>query len=587
MKAYSPSHSSVQRATIATGVAGRPGRTHRCRGGRPLTALVWTLLLLSGLLSASAVYATYIPSEEPSTRLEDLLSKWERPPFGSSQSRPSTKQTRIDIDRLRQFYVRRYFAPLWVRADGVSDKARAVIRVLQQAGVYGLNPARYRVEYLKARLDATDSQSLVEFESALTLAYVRYASHLRNGRLDEPLHPAHRAYRGSFDPVEFLRQASRADDPARLLRAQHPTHGLYTGLRQALARYRHIAAEGGWPQVPAGTNLSRGDRDPRIITVRRRLRATGDYAAGRGAREYFEATLAEAVKRFQSRHGLKVDGIVGPATHAALNVPAVERVRQLALNLERARWLPHQLGDRYVLVNIAGFHARVVENGKTRLRMRVIVGKRYQQTPAFSDKIRYLDLNPYWNVPRSIARNEILPAVVDDPGYLARNNLEVLSGWETDPSVVDPQRVDWQAMQEGRFPYRFRQRPGPANALGRIKFMFPNEFSVYMHDTPSRHLFERDSRTFSHGCIRVARPLALAQYLLKEQGWSRSRLERTIDRGDRRVISLRDHMPVHVTYLSAWAGDENVYFRSDVYDRDTRLAKALFTAGPADKLALP
>lgn len=545
------------------------------------------MLLLStaaaAMLMTSAGHSAY-PNRQPNHAYPDAVAIAAP---GPEAGQPMFIRS-IDLigrDRLREFYAARGYEAVWVRANRVTDRARAVLGVLREAGKHGLPASAYGVARLEALVEATDAESLTEFELSLSEAFIRYAEHIGNGRLNEGERPA-RSYQHAVDPVEFLEQSARAANPADILQSRAPRHHVYAGLRQAVLRYQTIEAAGGWPLLPDGPTLRAGDRDPRVVTLRERLRVTGDFPARRGARQYFEPALEQAVEHFQRRHGLEVDGIVGPRTRAALNVPANARRRQLAMNLERSRWLPSDLGERHVLVNIAGFSAKVVENHRTKMEMKVIVGKRYQQTPIFSDEIRYLEVNPYWNVPASIARNEILPAVIDNPGYLAENNLEVLSSWDSGAEALDPASIDWQSMSTGRFPYRFRQKPGPDNALGRVKFMFPNEFSVYMHDTPARHLFDRESRTLSHGCIRLSRPLALAEYLLKDHGWSRSRIESQIEAGNRAVVGLEQRVPVHITYLTAWMQDDTVHFRDDVYDRDTRLARALFKDDPDSRIAM-
>ncbi len=551
----------------------RQGGTGAARLPRFCVAIVLVMLATAPLASPAFVSSALEP--DITAHLRRLLG--ERAQMGFVRTGLPQQHAVLEIREVRRLYERRGFAPLWIREGNLTGKGRAVVALLREAPAEGLMPSEYDLSHIEARLEATRPETLAELELLLSTASVRYAKHLGNGRLRDTLHPAHHAYHRPLDIAALLQSAGRVNDAAEVFRAQAPRHRVYSGLRQALAQYRRIAADGGWPALPAGPDLRPGDRGPRIALLRERLRASGDLGVASDDSALFDSTLEAAVSRFQERYGLESDGVVGPKTRAALNVPVGERIRQLALNLERARWLPYDLGERYVLVNIAGFWAEVIEKGHSELRMKVIVGKAYQQTPAFSDEITYLELNPYWNVPRSIAVSEILPAIIEDPEYLSRNNMEVIGGWEAEASVVDPQTIDWESVRHGRFPYRFRQKPGSGNALGRVKFMFPNDFSVYMHDTPARHLFQRDVRTFSHGCIRVSQPLAFARYLLGQRGWSQSRIQQVIDEGTRTVVPLRQKLPVHVTYLTAWE-DGRVHFRADVYGRDARLAGALFDA---------
>ena len=249
----------------------------------------------------------------------------------------------------------------------------------------------------------------------------------------------------------------------------------------------------------------------------------------------------------------------------------------MLLNMERRRWMPDDLGRRYIFVNLADFVLKVVDGPKTIYDSRVVVGKPYHRTPVFSGDMTYIVINPYWHVPPSIARNEILPAVIKDPGYLAKKNFTVLSSWGADASVLDPNSIDWPSLKGKRVAYKFRQDPGDGNALGRIKFMFPNQFNVYLHDTPSKSLFARTVRSFSHGCIRVQNPANLAEVVLAGmEGWSLASIKASIGSKKRKIVRLDEPLPVHLTYLTAWVNkDSSVHFRDDIYSRDKRLREAL------------
>jgi len=287
--------------------------------------------------------------------------------------------------------------------------------------------------------------------------------------------------------------------------------------------------------------------------------------------------LVEAVKYFQSRHGLEPDGVVAGATLAAMNTPVEARIAAMVLNLERRRWMEDELGPTYVFVNLADQHLKVVENEKTVHDTRLVVGKPYQRTPVFSELMTYVVFNPYWSVPPSIAVNEYLPKLRRDPGVLARENIRVLGAGG---SELDPFAVNWNGMTS--FPYTLRQDPGQGNALGRVKFMFPNPHNVYLHDTPAKGLFARASRLFSHGCMRVQNPEALAEVLLKAEGWDRARIAKAIASNEQVIVNLKRKVPVYVNYLTAWVNkDGSAQFRADVYGRDQRLAAALGRAKAA------
>lgn len=483
---------------------------------------------------------------------------------------------------LHRLYAENNFSPLWLSADGPSPTAERMLEWLAtEPARHGLRPDDYHIEILNAVDDIERAGALVDFELALSDAFLLLASHLLAGRINpETLDAEWRANRRHRDLLPVIREAAASDDPGAVLSDLLPDDAAYYELVRALAALRELESRGGWTAVPDGPTLRRGDQDARVAEVAGRLRASGDYEGP--ATKFFDAPLVEAVSRFQIRHGLEADGVVGRATLAALNVPLAGRIEQLIVNLERWRWLPEQLGERHVLVNIAGFSLDVVEDGQSVLAMRVVVGRPYRRTPVFSGQISYLVLNPYWEVPRSIAIKDKLPLIREDPGYLDRNGYALLDGWGAEERLLDAESIDWQNVTAASFQYRLRQAPGPLNALGQVKFMFPNEFSVYLHDTPGRELFARESRTFSSGCIRLERPLELAEWLLRNSpDWSREAIDRAIASGSERVVMLREKVPVHLLYWTAWINDEDeLHFRNDIYGRDTLVLASLDDAPP-------
>jgi murein L,D-transpeptidase YcbB/YkuD len=268
--------------------------------------------------------------------------------------------------------------------------------------------------------------------------------------------------------------------------------------------------------------------------------------------------------------------VLGPKTLAALNVSVEARIRQIELNLERWRWLPKDLGGCYIMVNIAGFELAVMEGTDIVMTMPVVVGTAYRKTPVFSARMNHLIFAPYWNVPPTILREDKLPKIKADPGYVQRQHFEIVRGTEENPTFLDPWNIPWRKVTAATFPGHLRQTPGPWNALGRVKFMFPNAFDVYLHDTPDKHLFVRDARTFSSGCIRIQKPLDLAQYLLEEQGWDRDRILAAMARSKPLRVELVRSLPVHVLYWTAWVDAEGILqFRDDIYLRDLDLDRAL------------
>jgi murein L,D-transpeptidase YcbB/YkuD len=345
-----------------------------------------------------------------------------------------------------------------------------------------------------------------------------------------------------------------------------------------LLKYRELGEEGGWEPLPDGPTLHEGDRDARVAALRARLTVSGDLDGNGGAdRELFDPSLERGVRRFQGRHGLAVDGVVGKATLAALNVPVRERVRQIERNMERWRWLPEELGGRYILVNTADFSLEVVEEGEQVMAMRVVTGKKARRTPVFSGRMTYLVLNPYWHIPHKLAVEDILPKIKKDPGYLDRQKIRVFESWEEPAPEIQPETVDWSEITESNLVFKLRQDAGPRNALGRVKFMFPNKFAVYLHDTPSRTMFQRSQRDFSSGCIRIEEPIDLALYVLRgDPDWTSEEVLSAIESRKNRIVWLPEPIPVHVLYWTAWVeGEGTVHFRNDVYDRDGPLDAAL------------
>jgi L,D-transpeptidase YcbB len=357
----------------------------------------------------------------------------------------------------------------------------------------------------------------------------------------------------------------------------------FRNLHAALLQYLELQARGGWPEFPAGTILRPGAEDPRVPLLRDRLVLSGDlapdsttgYPTEAGPSNRYDDALAGAVRRFQARHGLDVDGQVGPLTRAALNIPVERRIGQLLVNLERWRRMPADDGERRLIVNIPDFRAELRAHGETLATTRVIVGRANRPTPELSTRITHLVVNPTWTVPERIARLDLLPKLRNDPDYLDRGGFRVLAGWNPDARILDPDTIDWHDIA-GRFPFVLRQAPGPANALGSLKFEMPNPYSVYLHDTPDRHLFDNAARAFSAGCIRVEGILDLAGALAEPSGWDRPRLEAQIRVGQTRHLRLANPVEVHLVYLTAWVGEAgSVEFRDDIYGKDQDLLMRL------------
>jgi len=479
----------------------------------------------------------------------------------------------------RQFYERRQFAPAWINGTKPRAQLDQLVTALKSASNEGLDPAMYNVALLEQRREEAGKGFLTskgfEIESAgsldvwLTYLYMKYASDLADG-LSDLAHadPTWQIKPEKFDPAAHLEQALQDDTVDTSLLKLTPENQQYRALRQVLSDYRTMAANGGWTKVPATARLKPGQRSLHVPTVAARLAASGDFKGSvppAGQAAVYSDDLHESVKRFQRRHGLLDDGIVGPPTIAEMNVPIESRIRQVELNLERWRWLPRTLGDRHILVNIPEYRLEVWEGGQVPVTMKVVVGKSDTPTPIFNDEMTYLVFSPYWNVPPDIAQGETLPEVMKDPGFLARMNMEVV---DTKGQAIDPLSIDLNDPTQ----YRFRQRPGAANSLGLVKFMFPNQYNVYLHDTPSDSLFARASRSFSHGCVRLEQPLALAEYILRDQPeWTKARIEEAMQANEERTVKLRAPIPVYLGYWTARVSPDGVMqFRKDVYGIDAK-----------------
>lgn len=349
----------------------------------------------------------------------------------------------------------------------------------------------------------------------------------------------------------------------------------YQRLQTALQRYRAIADAGGWPEVPDGPTIHPDTEDLRLPALARRLIVSGDLPDSymdASTSEYNE-TLQDAVRRFQARHGLETDALVGRATLRALNVPVERRIDQIRANLERVQWHPEVENDDLILVNIPAFKAHIIHDGEIVWTTDVIVGDTENKTPVFQSMLKFVVFNPTWTVPHSIASKELLPKIKRDPSFFRRGNYDLL---DRSGNIVDPSSVDWSAVSQRSFSFTLVQKPGPANELGRVKFMFPNEYSVCMHDTPAKSLFDRAERAFSHGCIRVAEPLGLAEILLSNEKWTRKQVDSQLDSNETRTVVLAEPLPVHVVYWTAEVDDLGVmHFYDDIYEWDAKVIEAL------------
>jgi len=538
-------------------------RLSRCGWRRRGSALLLTAAVLGGAASDSTV------RDPVQDRIRDLLLE-----------RPTDVVVAgvelLQTEEVRRFYGDRRYARAWSGSHGAASRGEALRAVLRSAAVEGLDPERYHaraLDRLTRAGGASDSLNAV-LDVVLTDAFLAFARDLALGRVDaRTAHPAWAGEARHIDGVAALRGIARGEPPLVAIEPLRPPYDEYVRLRSALARYRGLERAGGWVAMPA-VRLALGDAGDEVVLLRARLSAESGRLPSRSP--LFDAALDTAVRAFQWSHGLEVDGIVGPQTRRTLDVPVAARIQQIAMALERWRWMPEPDGELRIEISIPAFTLDVIEGDTAVLSMRIIAGRRDWPTPIFGATIRSAILSPYWNVPARIAALEVLPAVRRDRSYLARNHMQVLT---KSGRVVDPTLLDFSAP----FPHRIRQVPGPDNPLGGIKFVLPNPYDVYLHDTSAPALFARAGRALSHGCIRLERPLDLAALLLRDRPeWTRQALVDAIATWKQREVTLPAGVPVAIRYRTAWVEpDGKVHFRDDLYGHDARLVALLVGARTA------
>ena len=475
-------------------------------------------------------------------------------------------------DAVAHFFDARDFRPAWA-LPAAANEILTAIRAIDRDG---LTPADYHLAAIESAISGKPSASDVDVQLLLTDAVAALVDEVRYGKVK----PQALDRRWNVDPrtgmppLESLVAQVAAAPAAATIESLKPAHFIYMGLKAALARFRDTAARGGWPIVAAGPTIKPDTASPRVPAIRAWLVAHGDLPASAPAGETYDAALQAAVKSFQERHRLGADGLVGKTTIDAMNVSAAARVNQVRVNLERVRWVIGGLSDSFVLVNLPAFKVYVIKDRKNIWETRTMIGKAARQTPAFRADLRYIVFNPDWTVPPTILAKDILDEMRKGRDPIARKNLTIL---DRQGRVVSPDTIDWANAQPGNFPYTLRQPPGADNALGRVKFIFPNEHAIFLHDTPHRELFASDLRTFSSGCIRVERPLELAATLLDGQGdWTAGKIDGVVASGKSETVFLDHPLPVLIVYWTVSVGATGeLRFARDVYGRDAPVLRGL------------
>lgn len=486
-------------------------------------------------------------------------------------ARPDTRAY-AEAQKLYFLYGERHFEPIWLSqsADGAitfSASAQQIIDLFRDAASEGLRPSDYLTPAIDLnRAKSGDPMTMAALETAFSQATMRYANHIHNGRID----PQSVSVNLDIQPkpineAALLERLAHSDNPAAILGELEPKHREFLALKAALANFDQQQSASP-ERIKNGPVLRPGNSDPRVPALRVRFSLPGSSSS------VYDDALVTAIEAFQEGQGLEVDGIIGPATLAALNGGEATRREDIIANMERWRWMPSDLGKFNVFVNIPEFRLWIDRDGKPEYTTRVVVGRSENQTPIFSDNIRHIVVNPYWNVPSSIIRNEIAPAVLRNPGYTDGHNMDLL--YNGNP--ISPWSVDWSQVSSSNFPFRVRQRPGGANALGQIKFLFPNKHDVYLHDTPSKSLFSRSSRAFSHGCVRVQNPMEFADALMaNEPNISRASLESMIGPKER-WVNPEHQIPVHLAYFTLRVDEDGtIHSYGDIYGHNEKLIQAM------------
>lgn len=486
---------------------------------------------------------------------------------------------------LTNLYQQRDNQPLWLTDQGIKGgKVNSLLSsILRDVTLDPRGAIHRKARIIKQDLSRHhDARGLVELELQLTTLYINFLQHTILGEIDwkafdnyleeqekKGVHGVWVRYPYKFD---LLRLLSKENIP-QTLKEITPKGYHYQALINKLYGLYKIKWRGGWGELPYFKTLKKGQSSKIVPLLRQRLTLSGDYRGKATQSQYFDTALEKAVKRFQLRHQVLADGIVGSGTRRLLNISVTQKIHQLLLNIDRIKWIPRNDKDpRYLVVNIPEYMLHLYEYGRETKRHRVIVGDPKHPSPIFSDTLSYITLNPYWKIPDSIIRKEVIPSVLKDPNYLKKHHLEIHKTWEENSSIISPKSINWaQYLQEGsKFPYRIMQPPGKDNALGRIKFKFPNKFSVYLHDTPTRYLFKKNKRAFSHGCIRLDKPFSLLGSLAKNEPQIRaSEVKRILKSRQKQELDLVHDIPINLVYLTTWVDKDNrLIFGDDIYQYD-------------------
>jgi len=476
------------------------------------------------------------------------------------------------------FYEARQYRGGWNLGGGDAERVAEAIRGIDRDG---LDPKDYHLETIETmiqqRKEGANAESDAKLDLLLTDAVAAMVDDVRYGRVrPSALNPKWNVNpREGAKPLhEELASIVGSRDLKQALESRRHDHFIYKGLVDALQQLRTVAANGGWPKVTPGKVIKPGSVDSRIPAIRARLAATGELPEGSDlSSTRYDPALRKAVESFQARHRLDTTGVIGKDTFAAMNVPVERRIEQVRVNLERARWVLGGLTSDFLLVNLPAFKAYLIRGGTNVWETRTVIGQEARQSPTFRARMQTVVFNPDWTVPPTILEEDVIQGIREGRDMIAEKHLEV---FDANGERVDPGSIDWHSVDPENFPYTLRSPPGDGNALGRLKFEFPNPYLIYLHDTPSKELFDADKRTFSSGCIRLQDPKGLANMLLREQGWDDARIQEMIDAGETKRVAIENQIPVLIVYWTVSVGRSGeVRYMQDIYDLDGPLIVAL------------
>src|SRR5688572_3784148 len=494
---------------------------------------------------------------------------------------------------IRLFYRDRGFRLAWFKGEDLIPQASKFKEVINKAEEEGLNPNDYKLKdfdqlykaYQDEDNDAAKQKLQQELDIALTASYFHYGTDFYKGQTnpkDNKNSISWKVKRNKIKLNKALQTILKERESKYPYYEFAPLHPEYNSLRAALKKYRDLQKLGEWPKIETVKRLQVKDSSAQVGIIRKRLLMEYEPQKARSLKTQtdtiFDENLATLVKKFQTLNGVKADGIIGPETVKLMNIPIEDRIDQLIINMERWRWIPKSFEEKYIFVNIPEYTMHVKDKGQEVLNMKVIVGKELNSTPIFSDKLEYVVFAPYWNVPKTIVENEIKPNMLKNPNFLESQDMEIIKGDRKNFQRISASSIDWSSVTQQNFKYLIRQKPGPKNSLGLVKFLFPNEYNVYLHDTPFDKLFNQEQRGFSHGCVRLERPAALAEYLLKGQPeWSPSAIQDAMNSKEEQWVVLKEKVPVYIVYFTSWVDEDgNVHFFKDLYGHDEDLKKEYF-----------